>query len=35
LESWLLKAADKPTTLLTKADFNGIRERVCAKISAA
>ncbi len=27
LESWLLKAADKPTTPLTKADFNAIRER--------
>jgi Arc/MetJ-type ribon-helix-helix transcriptional regulator len=35
LESWLLEAADKPTTPLTKADFNGIRERVRAKISAA
>jgi Arc/MetJ-type ribon-helix-helix transcriptional regulator len=35
LEAWLLEAADKPTTPLTKADFNGIRERVRAKISAA
>ena len=31
LEAWLLEAADKPTTPLTKADFNGIRERVRAK----
>ena len=35
LESWLLAAADKPTTPLTKADFTAIRERVRAKISAA
>ncbi len=30
LETWLLDAADKPTTPLTKANFNGIRERVRA-----
>lgn len=35
LEAWLLIAADKPTTPLTKADFNSIRERVRSKISAA
>ena len=35
LERWLLEAADKPTTPLTKADFAAIRERVRAKISAA
>jgi len=35
LETWLLEAADKPTTPLTKADFNSIRERVRSKISAA
>ncbi len=35
LEAWLLEAADKPATPLTKGDFNGIRERVRAKISAA
>ena len=35
LETWLLEAADKPTTPLTKADFAAIRERVRAKISAA
>lgn len=34
LEAWLLAAADKPVTPLTKADFNGIRDRVRAKISA-
>ena len=28
LENWLMEAADKPTTPLTKADFQGIRERV-------
>jgi Arc/MetJ-type ribon-helix-helix transcriptional regulator len=28
LESWLLEAADKPATPLTKKDFNSIRERV-------
>ena len=35
LETWLLEAADKPTTPLTKSDFAAIRERVRAKISAA
>jgi Arc/MetJ-type ribon-helix-helix transcriptional regulator len=32
LEAWLLEAADKPVTPLTKADFAGIRERVAARI---
>ena len=32
LESWLLAAADKPTTPLKKTDFSAIREKVCAKI---
>lgn len=27
LENWLLEAADKPATPLTKADFDGIRKR--------
>jgi Arc/MetJ-type ribon-helix-helix transcriptional regulator len=27
LENWLLEAADKPATPLTKADFDGIRQR--------
>jgi len=27
LEAWLLEAADQPVTLLTSADFAGIRER--------
>jgi Arc/MetJ-type ribon-helix-helix transcriptional regulator len=31
LEAWLLEAADKPTTPLTRADFDGIRERVRAR----
>ena len=31
LETWLLEAADKPSTPLTKADFNAIRERVRAR----
>jgi Arc/MetJ-type ribon-helix-helix transcriptional regulator len=35
LEAWLLEAADKPTTPLTKADYAAVRERVRAKISAA
>jgi Arc/MetJ-type ribon-helix-helix transcriptional regulator len=35
LETWLLAAADKPVSPLTKADFTAIRERVRAKISAA
>jgi Arc/MetJ-type ribon-helix-helix transcriptional regulator len=35
LEAWLLEAADKPTTPLTKADFAAVRERVRAKISVA
>ena len=35
LETWLLEAAEEPTTPLTKADFAAVRERVRAKISAA
>ena len=35
LESWLLEASDKQTTPLTKADFNGIRERVQARVKSA
>ena len=35
LEAWLLEAADKPATPLTKSDFAAIRERVRAKTSAA
>lgn len=37
LEAWLLAAADKPVTPLTRADFDSIRERVRArlKLSAA
>ena len=35
LETWLLEAADKPTTPLTNADFAGIRDRVRAKTSIA
>ncbi len=27
LENWLLEAADQPATPLTKADFDGIRQR--------
>lgn len=30
LEAWLLEAADRPTTPLSGADFDGIRERVRA-----
>jgi Arc/MetJ-type ribon-helix-helix transcriptional regulator len=32
LESWLLEAADKPVSPLTKTDFDTIRERVSARI---
>jgi Arc/MetJ-type ribon-helix-helix transcriptional regulator len=32
LEAWLLAAADKPATPLTKADFNAIRKRVRARV---
>jgi Arc/MetJ-type ribon-helix-helix transcriptional regulator len=32
LEAWLLEAADKPATPLTKADFNAIRKRVRARV---
>jgi Arc/MetJ-type ribon-helix-helix transcriptional regulator len=32
LESWLLEAADQPTTPLTEADFGGIRQRVSARV---
>ena len=31
LEAWLLEAADKPATPLTKGDFDAVRERVRAR----
>ncbi len=31
LEAWLLTAGDQPTTPLTEADFQGIRDRVRAR----
>jgi len=31
LQAWLLESADEPTTPLTKADFEGVRERVQAR----
>jgi Arc/MetJ-type ribon-helix-helix transcriptional regulator len=31
LEAWLLEAADKPATPLTRKDFDAIRERVRAR----
>jgi Arc/MetJ-type ribon-helix-helix transcriptional regulator len=31
LEAWLLEAADKPVSPLTREDFAGIRERVQAR----
>ena len=34
LEAWLLEAADKPVSPLTKADFTAIRERVRNKLAA-
>jgi len=35
LEAWLLEAADKPVTPLTKEDFQGIRARVQARVPHA
>lgn len=32
LETWILEAADQPVSPLIKADFDGIRERVQARI---
>ena len=32
LEAWLLEAADRPTTLLKDEDFEGIRQRVRARV---
>jgi hypothetical protein len=34
LENWLLEAADNPTTPLTHADFDAIRERVRSRTNA-
>ena len=30
-ENWLLEAADQPSTLLTRDDYNSLRERVRAR----
>jgi len=35
LESWLLEAADKPVTPLTKKDFEAIRERMRARTQSS
>ena len=35
LERWLLEAADKPVTPLTKKDFEAIRERVRARTQSS
>ena len=35
LEAWLLEAADKPATPLTRDDFNSIRERVKARAKSS
>ena len=35
LEAWLLEAADQPATPLTKADFDGIRERVRSRTKSS
>jgi len=34
LEAWLLEAADSPSTPLTSADFDEIRQRVRARFGA-
>jgi Arc/MetJ-type ribon-helix-helix transcriptional regulator len=35
LEAWLLEAADKPTTPLTKDDFDQIRKRVRSRAKSS
>jgi Arc/MetJ-type ribon-helix-helix transcriptional regulator len=35
IEAWLLEAADKPVSPLTKADFDAIRKRVRARTSSS
>ncbi|MBI2948268.1 MAG: hypothetical protein HYY23_11535 [Verrucomicrobia bacterium] len=35
LETWLLNAADKPVTPLTRGDFDAIRRRVQARTRSA
>jgi Arc/MetJ-type ribon-helix-helix transcriptional regulator len=35
LGRWLLEASDKPATPLTKADFDGIRQRVRSRSKAS
>ena len=35
LEAWLLAAADKPLTPLTRVDFDSIRERVQRRIKTS
>ena len=35
LEAWLLEAADKPVTPLTRDDFDSIRKRVRARTKSA
>jgi Arc/MetJ-type ribon-helix-helix transcriptional regulator len=35
LEAWLLEAADKPVTPLTKSDFNAIRDRVRTRLKTS
>ncbi len=35
LETWLLEAADKPSTPLTKADFDALRARVRARTQSS
>jgi Arc/MetJ-type ribon-helix-helix transcriptional regulator len=35
LEAWLLQAADKPSTPLTRDDFAALRERVRARVPSS
>jgi len=35
LEAWLLEAAEKPSSLLTRDDFASIRERVRERTKSA
>jgi putative addiction module CopG family antidote len=35
LETWLLEAAERPVTPLTKSDFTAIRDRVRARLKSS
>lgn len=35
LEAWLLESAEQPTTPLTAADFDGVRQRVRSRVPSS